>query len=136
VSWQITYRHRYAFDPKQPGVTLPVSLFANDRVETTEAAIDTGSTLCVFRREIAEWLNITVEEGIEDHVNAMGTVIRVYGHEVRMVVGEMTLDLFVYFPSFQNIPRNLLGRQGFLQRLRFGLDDYEGFVYLSHYGDQ
>ncbi len=41
----------------------------------------------------------------------------------------------LYFPAYQQIPRNLLGRQGFLQRLRFGLDDYEGFVYLSHHDD-
>ena len=136
MSWHLTYRHRYVFDPKQPGVTLPVSLFANGLVETTEAAIDSGSTLCVFKREIAEWLNIPIEQGIEDQVNAMGTVIRVYGHEVRMVIGEMTLDLFVYFPAFQNIPRNLLGRQGFLQRMLFGLDDYEGVVYFGYHSDQ
>ncbi len=136
MSWQIIYRHRYTVDPKKPGVTLPVSLFANDRVETTEAAIDTGSTLCVFKREIAEWLDIAVEKGIEDHVNAMGTVIRVYGHEVRLVIGEMTMDLLVYFPAFQNIPRNLLGRQGFLQRMLFGLDDYEGVVYFGYHSDQ
>jgi hypothetical protein len=74
VSWQIVYSHRYVFDPRQPGITLPVSLFANDLVETTEAAIDTGSTLCLFKREIAEWLNIPVEKGIEDHVNSMGTI--------------------------------------------------------------
>jgi len=136
MSWQITYRHRFACDPKQPGITLPVSLIANNRIETVDAAIDNGSTLCVFQREIAGWLGINVEQGIEDHVSAMGTIIRVYGHEVTLVLGELSLDLFVYFPAYQHIPRNLLGIQGFLQRFLVGLDNYEGFVYLGYHDDQ
>ena len=65
----------------------------------------------------------------------MGTIIKVHGHEVTLTLGELALDLFAYFPAYQQIPRNLLGRQGFLRRLRFGLNDYEGFVYLSHHDD-
>ncbi len=136
MSWQIVYHHRYAFDRDQDGITLPVSLAANNRVETTIAEIDTGSSLCVFKREIAEWLGIKVEDGIEDYVNAMGTRIRVYGHEVRLTLGEIEMDLFVYFPDYQEIPRNLLGRQSFLRRMRFGLNEYDGFAYLSYYDDQ
>lgn len=124
------------YDTKVAGVVLPVMILAGDRAEAVNAAVDTGSTLCVFQHEIAERLGIRVEDGIEDYVSAMGTIIKVYGHEVTLVVEELSMDLIVYFPAYQQIPRNLLGRQGFLQRVLFGLDDYEGVVYFGYHSDQ
>jgi hypothetical protein len=136
VTHQIVYRYRMEYDTKVPGVVLPVMILSGDHAEAVNAAVDTGSTLCVFQREIAERLGIRIEEGIEDYVSAMGTVIKVYGHEVTLVVEELSMDLIVYFPAYQQIPRNLLGRQGFLQRMLFGLDDYEGVVYFGYHSDQ
>jgi hypothetical protein len=124
------------YDTKVTGVVLPVVLLANDCVAAASAAVDTGSTLCVFQLEIAERLEIKVESGFEDYVNSMGTIIKVYGHEVTLVLEELSMDLMVYFPAYQQIPRNLLGRQGFLQRMLLGLDDYEGIVYFGYHGDQ
>lgn len=135
MAYEIVYHHRFDYDLDDQGIALPVILSANGRAEAVTACVDCGSTLCVFQREIAERLALRVEDGVEDYVNAMGTAIRVYGHEVTLTLGDLALDLFVYFPDYQWIPRNLLGRQGFLRRLRFGLDDYEGFVYLSHHDD-
>jgi len=136
VTHKIVYRHRMEYDTKVAGVVLPVTLLANDRVAAVNAAVDTGSTLCVFQHEIAERLGIMVEGGVEDYVSAMGTIIKVYGHEVTLVLEDLSMDLMVYFPAYQHIPRNLLGRQGFLQRMLFGLDDYEGVVYFGYHGDQ
>ncbi|MCI0392084.1 MAG: hypothetical protein MOB07_25405 [Acidobacteria bacterium] len=136
MTHQIVYRHRMEYDTKVAGVVLPVMILAGDRAEAINAAVDTGSTLCVFQYEIAERLGIRVEDGIEDYVSAMGTIIKVYGHEVTLVVEELSMDLIVYFPAYQQIPRNLLGRQGFLQRMLFGLDDYEGVVYFGYHSDQ
>ena len=34
------------------------------------------------------------------HVSAMGTIIRVYGHETTVTIGNLALDLFVYFPDW------------------------------------
>jgi len=81
VAHQIAYRHRMEYDTKVAGVILPVVLLANDRVAAVNAAVDTGSTLCVFQHEIAERLGIRIESGIADSVNAMGTIIKVYGHD-------------------------------------------------------
>ncbi len=136
MAYEIVYRYRLDYDTKVAGAVLQVVIGANGRVQYVNAAIDNGSTLCVFQREIAERLGINVEEGIEEHVSAMGTIIRVYGHEVTLVLGELSLDLFVYFPAYQHIPRNLLGRQGFRQRFLVGLDDHGGFVYLGYHDDQ
>jgi len=59
-----------------------------------------------------------------------------FAHEVTLVLEDLSMDLIVYFPAYQQIPRNLLGRQGFLQRMLFGLDDYEGVIYFGYHSDQ
>jgi Aspartyl protease len=135
VPHEIIYHHRLAYDISQAEIILPVIIDANGHRHSVTAALDTGATLCVFQREIAESLGIAVEEGIKGYVSAMGTVLRVYGHEATLTIGDLAVNLFIYFPEFQMIPRNLLGRQGFLQRLRLGLNDYEGLLYLSPYND-
>lgn len=38
----------------------------------------------------------------------------------------------VYFAAHEGYNRNLLGRHGWLNRVRLGLIDYEGKLYLNH----
>ena len=97
MAYEIVYYHQLAYDVNDAGITLPVIIAANGLTEAVTAAIDTGSTLCVFQREVAESLGLTVEDGIEDYVSAMGTIIRVYGHEATVTVGDLALDLLSTF---------------------------------------
>jgi hypothetical protein len=39
----------------------------------------------------------------------------------------------VYFAAEEGFTRNLLGRQGWLDRVKWGLVDYEGRLFLSKY---
>jgi len=39
----------------------------------------------------------------------------------------------VYFAAEESFTRNVLGRQGFLDRVKLGLIDYEGKLLLSAY---
>ncbi len=39
----------------------------------------------------------------------------------------------VYFAKEESFTRNALGRQGWLDRVRLGLIDYEGKLFLSEY---
>jgi hypothetical protein len=36
--------------------------------------------------------------------------------------------------KYPNLPRNLLGRQGWLRNLKLGIVDYDYLLYLSAYG--
>ena len=44
-------------------------------------------------------------------------------------------DTTVYFAAAHGLPRNVLGRHGFLERLRLGLVDYDGILLASAYDD-
>jgi hypothetical protein len=136
MAYEIVYRYRLECDARVTGAVLPVIIAANGQAQTDKAAIDNGSELCIFQYDVAERLGLRIEQGIEAQVSALGTIIRVYGHEVTLTLGDLSVDLFVYFPAYQHIPRNLLGRQGLLRRFLVGLDDHGGYVYLGYHDDQ
>ena len=48
---------------------------------------------------------------------------------------EQQLDAMVYFAAEYGFPRNVLGRRGFIDRLRLGIVDYDGVLLASAYDD-
>jgi hypothetical protein len=45
----------------------------------------------------------------------------------------LEFDSVVYFAADYGLSRNLLGREGWLQKVRLGIVDYETTIYLSPY---
>lgn len=58
-----------------------------------------------------------------------------YAHEVTLMVLGVETTTTVYFAAEENFSRNVLGRHGWLDRVRLGLVDYDGKMYLSAYDD-
>jgi hypothetical protein len=58
-----------------------------------------------------------------------------YGYEVNIAVSDIEWHAVVYFAEDENFPVNVVGRIGFLDRLKIALVDYEQVLYLSSYGD-
>jgi len=52
-----------------------------------------------------------------------------------MQVAGLTYQTTVYFAEYYGLPRNLLGKFGWLQQIRFGLVDYDEMTYISDYND-
>ena len=96
-----------------------------------EAAVDTGASYCLFARSVGESLGIDVESGLPQVFASAGGRIEAYGHSIQLTVLEIEVDAFVFFFANDNIQKNLLGRRGWLDRVKFGLDEYQQFVYLS-----
>ena len=48
-----------------------------------------------------------------------------YGHEVTMETLGLEFQSFVFFAAEKGVPRNLLGRVGWLQLVRLAVIDYE-----------
>ena len=56
-----------------------------------------------------------------------------YGHSVTLVAIGIEVDAEVYFAAQYGFPRNVLGRQGWLSRLRLCVIDYDGEILASVY---
>jgi hypothetical protein len=46
---------------------------------------------------------------------------------------DIALNSIVYFAREYSLPCKMLGRTGWLNKLRFGLIDYDQLIYLSRY---
>ena len=55
------------------------------------------------------------------------------GHVVELEVLGLKVESMVYFFGDERMNRNLLGRAGWLDRIRLGLVDYDGELYLAPY---
>ncbi len=100
-----------------------------------DVKLDTGSTFCVFHRQYADLLGIEVEQGTPQRMRAATGTFLAYGHDVLISVEGIEWHATVYFAEDEYFPVNVVGRVGFLDRLRIGLVDYEQTLYLSAYDD-
>ena len=90
-----------------------------------------GAEVCLFQREIAESLEIDVESGFREKFSTLAGGITAYAHEVELETLGLRFQSYVYFAESYAIQRNLLGRQGWLQLVTLGLNDYKSELYLS-----
>jgi hypothetical protein len=128
-------RRTYPDSLEEPGITLPIRLLANSREVEFPAKIDTGATFCLFERGYAEVLGIDVESGDGLRFQALGgSMFRGFRHEVTIVTpGLPAIQSYVYFSADRKIIRNVLGRHGWLDRIRLAIVHYDRELYLSPY---
>ena len=133
MSHLLNFEHVYRYDMDRVGITVNVELRLLDLAVTFDAQVDTGASFCIFQRQYGEALGIDIERGDRVVVGtATGTFI-VYGHMVTLSTVGLEFDSMVFFASHEGFRRNVLGRNGWLNKVRFGLIEYEGKLFLSQY---
>ena len=136
MSHGLRFARRIAYDAGDESIPVRVELALGSEKQTATAKLDTGSSHCVFRREIGERLGLRIEEGDRMRVGTVTGTFEAYGHPVTLRTGNVEVDSIVYFAAHHDFPRNVLGRHGFLDRFRIGVVDYDGLLYLSRYDDE
>ena len=115
------------------GITVSVNLLYAENESVFDAKIDTGSTFWVFQRLHGELLGLEIEDGILTDINTATGSFRAYGHELTLTVLGIENVSTVYFAESQYFDRNVLGRIGWLDRVKLGLIEREGKLFLSEY---
>lgn len=59
-----------------------------------------------------------------------------FGHEIMISFNELEWQTMVFFAVEEFFPVNVIGRVGFLDRLRIALIDYDRELYFSHYDEE
>ncbi len=134
MSHLLRFDHLFSYDPSLSGITLTIYLEVNSNIKTEpiDCKIDTGSTYCVFQRHYGEQLGLSIEDGLPLTIGTVTNPFIAYGHEVNLLLENYQTNVMVYFAK-DFIPRNILGRHGFLENFCIALIDYEGKLYLSEY---
>ena len=117
------------------GITVSVNLLCGEKDVVFDAKIDTGSTFCIFQRLHGELLGLKIEDGILADINTAAGNFRAYGHELTLTVLGIENVSTVYFAESDFFDRNVLGRIGWLDRVKFGLIEREGKLFLSEYSN-
>lgn len=115
------------------GITVEAILKSGNLRVDIEAKIDTGSTYCIFERHHGEGLDLEIESGTPVEIGTATGSFRAFGHELMLSVLGIETVSTVYFAESDYFDRNVLGRTGWLDRVKLGLIDQEGKLFLSEY---
>lgn len=131
MRYEIEFAVKQVYDSREVGVTIETILRRNDLSVVLNAKVDTGAEFCLFARELGEKLDIDVESGYRKNLSTLAGDLSAFGHYVELETLGLKFDSLVYFAQDYSLNRNLLGRQGWLQLIKIGLDDYRSEIYIS-----
>lgn len=129
----LTFEISHEYSSAGGGIWIPAYLTVGNVTIDCEAKIDTGAEYCVFQRALGDALGLEIEQGHLLTMNSVNGTTRTYGHEVELSTFGLAFYVMVYFAEDYSLSRNLLGRNGWLQQVKFAVVDYEETLYLSAY---
>jgi len=135
MSFQLSFTRRETYNSLASGISLETTLRSAELFINCDAKIDTGAEVCLFQRAIGEALEIPIEDGLKKRLETLTGVLTAFGHQVVLETLGLQLQTIVYFAASDEVRRNLLGRQGWLQLIRLGIVDYDSELYLSLYDE-
>jgi hypothetical protein len=115
------------------GITVDLILQSGNLKVDVVAKIDTGSTYCVFERHLGEGLDLEIESSLPVTIGTVTGTFQAFGHELTLSVLGIETVSTVYFAENDYFDRNVLGRIGWLDRVKLGLIEREGKLFLSEY---
>ncbi len=131
----VSFDRIYHYNTLKTGITVSVAINVGNTIVDFQAKVDTGSSFCVFERTHAERLNLNIEDGEFLRISTATGTFEAFGHELEIEVLGIKVFSTVYFAKEEWFTRNVLGRQGWLDRVKLGLIDYEGKLLLGEYGE-
>jgi hypothetical protein len=133
MAFELEFTEAISYPEKDGGILLYVALSRAEFRASAEAVVDSGGSVCLFSREPGVALGLDVEAGLPKRLSSLGGPIDCFGREVTLETAGLSFQSIVYFAKYPNLPRNILGRQGWLRNLKLGLGDYENKLYLGKY---
>jgi 8-oxo-dGTP pyrophosphatase MutT (NUDIX family) len=125
--------HRYS--DQRSGIEIPTAFELGETVVFCQAKVDPGAQDCLFKRELGEELGLDIERGHFIKLDSLAGTLPAYGHEVTLHTLGLEFNSIVYFAADYGLRRNLLGREGWLQKVRLAVVDYDATIYLSPYDE-
>ena len=131
MSENLEFSHTYNYDTLKTGISLPIILQSGETQIEIHAKLDTGSTHCIFERKYDDLLDLDIESGDPTTIGTATGKFIAFEHRITLITFGLNWETTVCFIAEEGIKRNILGRQGWLDRLKLGLIDYKGKLLLS-----
>ncbi|MBY0505081.1 MAG: hypothetical protein K2X03_14305 [Bryobacteraceae bacterium] len=129
----LSFARVHSYASQDASITVPVVLRAGTAATDLLASIDTGSSHCLFEASYAVELGFDLKSGLLMRFRTANSHFEAYGHEVDIEVLGVVTHSLVYFFADPTIQKNVLGRRGWMDRVRMGLVDHDREIYLAPY---
>jgi hypothetical protein len=134
VAYRLSFDHYHGYEADAAQVvSVPVRLSANGVAVRLTAKLDTGADYCLFDREWADSLGIDIESGPNRTFRGLAGRFEAFEHEVTIKTFDIEFTSHVYFTGESLVARDLLGRNGWLDRFRLAIVHYDREIFLSPY---
>ncbi len=132
MAYTLNFEKQLNYNTEEDSIAIETKIKYVNQDFSFAAKLDKGASLCIFKREVAEELEIEVENTkIRQRVrNASGGIFNVFGHFVTLEIADFEFECLVYFAE-SYVAANVLGKRGFLDKFRIAIDDHEGKLFLS-----
>jgi hypothetical protein len=130
---QLAFTRAHSYAGRDAGITVPVALRSGALFADLVASVDTGASHCLFENAYAARLGLDLTSGLLTRFQTANSIFDAYGHEVEINVLGIVTHSLVYFFAEPSIRKNVLGRGGWLDRVRLGLIDHDRELYLAEY---
>jgi hypothetical protein len=131
--YQLEFARVYDYSGEDESVVIPVMLRSGANEIQVAASVDTGASFCVFGTEIAAVLSLDLTSGIRQRFRTANSVFDAYGHGVDLHAFGFATHSVIYFFADPMIDKNVLGRTGWLDRVRLGLIHHDNKIYFGSY---
>ncbi|MGH9898970.1 MAG: hypothetical protein ACRD4L_08995 [Pyrinomonadaceae bacterium] len=136
MAFQLSFQSRHKYSTRDSGLTVRTILSNGMQLVHCVASVDTGASVCLFQRELADILHLDLESGHLIRLSTLVGPLLAFGHEIVLQTFDLAFQTTVYFSANYGQERNLLGRFGWLQQVRLGIIDYDEDLYLGAYNDR
>ena len=133
MSAQFDFGTAHSYANSRDGIAIPVFLRSGEIEVEFTAMLDTGATFCLFQRSYCEALGLDLKAGLRQEFRTATGRFEAYGHELTLSTLGIEMDATVYFFADAAIRKNVLGRCGWLDRVRLAVVDYEQVLCLAPY---
>ncbi len=110
---------------------IDLFVFRNNRAERIFALVDSGATISIFREDVAEQLNIIIEDGKETFLGGVGGRIKGYIHTLEVEIAGKIFPCPVVFSREYTVSFNLLGRDAIFKQFRIIFEEKKNLLKLE-----
>ena len=133
MSETIAFDKTHYYNTFKRGISLTAILHHGQESVECETRLDTGSSHCIFNRAHGELLGLDIESTVADNIATVTGSFKAHLHTFTIEVLGIRSEATVYFASDEQFTRSVLGRIGWLDRVKLGLIEYEAKLLLSPY---
>ena len=110
---------------------IPIKLVSSKISVNTLAYLDSGASVSLFRIDIANQMDIDIENGEKIHLEGISGKITVYIHKIKIIVDDIEFILKAGFSEEYVASFNLLGRENFFNNFLITFDEINRRIILE-----